>query len=49
MMQKTLEMAETLEHGCSPDSTQRELSNEYQHDKIKIFFKNIYVLVIGRK
>ena len=26
---KTLEMSETLAHGCSSESTQRELSNEY--------------------
>ena len=26
-------MTETLEHGYSSESTQRELSNEYQHDR----------------
>ena len=27
--------------GYSPESTQRELSNEYQHDMVKIVFKNL--------
>ena len=27
-------MTETLAHGYSSDSTQRELSNEYQHDRV---------------
>ena len=25
---------------------QRELSNEYQHDRVEMFFKNLYVLVL---
>ena len=32
-------MTETLAHGYSFDSTQRELSNEYQHDRVKMFFR----------
>ena len=32
MILKTLKMNETLAYGYSSDSTQRELSNEYQHD-----------------
>ena len=32
MMTKGSEMAETLAHGYSSDSTQRELSYEYPHD-----------------
>ena len=31
---KQLQMAETLPHGYSSESTQREISNEYQHDRI---------------
>ena len=27
-------MMETLAHGYSSESTQRELSNEYQHDRV---------------
>ena len=29
-------MTETPVHGYSSDSTKRELSNEYQHDRFKI-------------
>ena len=29
-------MTETLANGYSSDSTQRELSNEYQHDRVLI-------------
>ena len=31
---KKLKMAETLANGYSSESTQRELSNEYQHDRV---------------
>ena len=31
--------------GYSPESIQRELSNEYQHDRVKMVFKSICVLV----
>ena len=34
MMQKSWNMIETLAHGYSYESTQRELSNEYQHDRV---------------
>ena len=33
-MQKTWKMAETLAKGYSSESAQRELSNEYQHDRV---------------
>ena len=32
-------MTETLAHGYSFRSAQQELSNEYQHDKVQMFFK----------
>ena len=32
--QKNFKMAETLAYGHSSESTQRELSNEYQHDRV---------------
>ena len=38
-------MTETLSHGYSCESTQRELSNEYQYDRVKMFFKNLCVIV----
>ena len=31
-------MTETLVNGYSSDSTQRELYDEYQHDRVKLFF-----------
>ena len=31
-------MTETLLYGYSSESTQQELSNEYQHDRVKIVF-----------
>ena len=46
-MQKTWEMTETLANGYSYESTQRELSNEYQHDRVWMFFKNLCALVLS--
>ena len=34
MMQKSWQMTETLANGYSSESTRRELSNEYQHDRV---------------
>ena len=42
-------MTETLAHGYSSESAQRELSNEYQHDRVKMDFKNICILVLWMK
>ena len=39
---------ETLVYGYSPESTQWELSNEYQHDRVKMFL-NICVIVLSTK
>ena len=36
MMQKTWKITETLAYGYSPESTQRELSDEYQHDRVNL-------------
>ena len=41
-------MAETLAHGYSSESTQRELSNKYHHDRVEIF-KNLCVVVLRMK
>ena len=38
---------ETLAHGHQSESTQRELSNKYQHDRVKMVFKNLCILVNG--
>ena len=35
-------MTETMANGYSSDSTQRELSNEYQHDRVKMIFYNSF-------
>ena len=42
-------MTETLANGYSSESTQRELSNEYQHDRVLMIFKNHCVLVLWMK
>ena len=39
-------MTETLANGYSSESTQRELFNEYQHDRVLMVFRNFYFLVI---
>ena len=38
-------MTETLAYGYSSESTQRELSNEYPHDRVKMVFKNLCIIV----
>ena len=47
--QKSWKMTETLAYGYSSESTHRELSNEYQHDRVKMVFKNVCILVLWRK
>ena len=49
MMQKKLKMTETLANEYSSDMTQQELSNEYQHDRVKMIFKKLCVLVLWMK
>ena len=44
-MQKTLKMTETLALGYSYESTQRELSNEYQHDRVMMIFITFFLFV----
>ena len=38
-----------MAYGYSSDSTLQELSNEYQHDRVRMFFKNLFVLVFQMK
>ena len=38
---KKLKMTKTLTNGYSSKSTQRELSNKYQHDRVWVVFGNI--------
>ena len=42
-------MTETLGYGYSSESTQRDLSNEYQHDRVWMIFKKPCVLVLWMK
>ena len=42
-------MTETLANGYSSESTQRGLSNEYQHDRVSMVFRNLCVLVLWMK
>ena len=42
-------MTETLAYGYSYESSQRELSNEYQHDRIQMVIKNLCILVLWVK
>ena len=46
---KTWKMTETLAHGYSSESTQRDLSNEYQHDRVWMFFINLCAIVLWIK
>ena len=46
---KHLKMTETLAHGYSSESTQRELSNECQHDRVNMVFNTLCALVLWRK
>ena len=42
-------MIETLANGYSSESSQRELSNEYQHDRVLMIFKKICILMLRTK
>ena len=40
-------MTETLANGYSSESTPRELSNEYHHDRVQMISLRLCVLVLG--
>ena len=42
-------MTETFAYGYSSKKTQGELSNEYQHDRVYMVFKNLCILVLWTK
>ena len=42
-------MTETLPYGNSSESTQRELTNEYQQDRVKMVFQKSCLLVFWMK
>ena len=48
-MQKSWKIIETWVNGYLYESTQRELSNEYQHDRVYMIFKKLCVLVLWMK
>ena len=48
-MQKTYNKTEILANGHSSESAQRELSNRYQHDRVKMVIKTLCVLVLSTK
>ena len=49
MVQKTWKINETLACGYSSDSAQWELSNKYQHDRVKMVFKILCIIVLWMK
>ena len=42
-------MTETLADGYSFESTQRELSNEYQYDRVLMVYKNLCIVALWTK
>ena len=49
MMEKSWKIIETLANGYSYDSARQELSNEYQHDRVKMIFTIFAIFVHWRK
>ena len=48
-MQKKRKINETLANGYSSESIRRELSNEYQDDRVSMFFQEFCILVLWTK
>ena len=46
MMEKPGKITESLAHGYSSEHTQREPSNEYQHDRVYMVFRKLCILVL---
>ena len=46
---KNCKLIETLGNGYLSDRTQQLLSNEYQHDRVKMVFKDFASLSFGQK
>ena len=49
MRQNIWKMTETLAYGYSSQNTQWELSNEYQHDRVYMVFKDLCVILLWTK
>ena len=48
-MQKPPKITETLANGYSSESTRHKLSNEYQDDRVSMFFQEYCILVLRMK
>ena len=48
-LQKNGKMSETLAHEYSSDSNQQKLSNEHQHDRVWMVFRELCVIVLSMK
>ena len=48
-MQKCWKMTEPLANGYSSESTQPELFNEYQNDRVWMVYKNLCINVLWKK
>ena len=46
---KLVKLTETIANGYSSESTQQELSNEYQHNKVSMVLKNLCIFVLWTK
>ena len=49
LCRKHKKITETLAHGYSSESTMRELSNEYQHERVQMLSKNLCILMFRTK
>ena len=49
MMQKNKKINQTLADGYSSESNQGELSDEYQHGKVYMVFKELCIFVVLTK
>ena len=49
LWEKSKKITQIMPNGYSSASTQRELSNEYQHDRVSMVFKDFCVLVLRMK
>ena len=49
MAKKNLKNDQTLANGYPSERTRRELSNEYQHDRVSMIFKNLCVIMLWMK
>ena len=46
MIDNPSKRTEAVAHGFSSESTRRELSDEYQHDRVEMVFENLCMLLL---